>query len=133
MFFGIYKRGQGKNTRLWSSLGSALIVALGCYRLYDWLQAAEFGLNPRTGLWVATMVPVFLFVVLGLLIFRLANKPSLADFMIAAEGEMKKVSWSSRKEIAVSTFIVILVVFVLAVLLGVTDISFQLLFGWILG
>ena len=133
MFFGIYKRGQGKNTRLWSSLGVAFIVALGCYRLYDWLQAAEFGLNPRTGLWVATMVPVFLFVVLGLLIFRLANKPSLADFMIAAEGEMKKVSWSSRKEIAVSTFIVILVVFVLAVLLGVTDISFQLLFGWILG
>jgi preprotein translocase subunit SecE len=133
MFFGIYKRGQGKNTRLWSSLGSALIVALGCYRLYDWLQAAEFGLNPRTGLWVATMVPVFLFVVLGLLVFRLVNKPSIADFMIAAEGEMKKVSWSSRKEIAVSTFIVILVVFVLAVLLGVTDISFQLLFGWILG
>jgi preprotein translocase SecE subunit len=53
--------------------------------------------------------------------------------MIAAEGEMKKVSWSSRKEIAVSTFIVILVVFISAVLLGVTDISFQLLFGWILG
>ena len=133
MFFGIYKRGQGKNTRLWSSLGAALIVALGCYRLYDWLQAAEFGLNPRAGLWVATMVPVFLFVVLGLLVFRLVNKPSIADFMIAAEGEMKKVSWSSRKEIAVSTFIVILVVFVSAVLLGVTDISFQLLFGWILG
>jgi preprotein translocase subunit SecE len=133
MFFGIYKRGQGRYTRLWSALGVALIVALGCYRFYDWLQAAEFGLNPRTGLWVATMVPVVLFVLLGLLIFRLANKPSLADFMIAAEGEMKKVSWSSRKEIAVSTFIVIVVVFVMAVLLGITDLSFQLLFGWILG
>ena len=79
------------------------------------------------------MVPVGLFVVLGLLIFWLVGKKvSIADFMIAAEGEMKKVSWSSRKEIAVSTFIVIVVVILVAMLLGVTDLSFQMFFDWLL-
>ncbi len=52
--------------------------------------------------------------------------------MVAAEGEMKKVSWSSRKEIAVSTFIVIMVVILMAVLLGVTDLGFKMFFTWLL-
>ncbi len=78
------------------------------------------------------MVPVGLFVVLGLLIFWLMNKSTVADFMIAAEGEMKKVSWSSRKEIADSTIIVIVVVILVAMLLGVTDLSFQMFFDWLI-
>jgi len=133
MAFDIYKRSQGKYTRLYSTFGGAIIAGLGCWQLYNKLQAANFGLTPKATLWVATMVPAGLFVVLGLLIFWLVNKPVIADFMIAAEGEMKKVSWSSRKEIAVSTFIVIVVVIIMAVLLGVTDFSFQLFFIWLLG
>jgi len=127
MVFDIYKRGQGKYTRLCSAFGTALIVGLGCLQLYRKLQATDLGL------WVETMVPAGLFVVLGLLIFWLINKPAIADFMIAAEGEMKKVSWSSRKEVAVSTFIVIVVVIFMAVLLGITDFGFQLFFMWLLG
>ncbi|MHC4154160.1 MAG: preprotein translocase subunit SecE [Planctomycetota bacterium] len=92
-----------------------------------------FGVSRRAALWLATMVPAGLFIVSGLLIFWLVNKPSVADFMIAAEGEIKKVSWSSRKEIAVSTFIVIVVVVVMAVLLGTTDLVFFQLFSWLLG
>jgi preprotein translocase subunit SecE len=79
------------------------------------------------------MVPAGLFIGLCLLFFWLVNKPTIADFLISAEREMKKVSWSSRKEIAVSTFIVIVVVIVMASLLGVTDFSFQLFFMWLLG
>jgi len=127
MAFDIYKPGQGKYTRLCSAFGAAIVIGLGCLQLYETLDSADFGL------WVKTMVPAALFVVLALLIFWLINKPSIADFMVAAEGEMKKVSWSSRKEIAVSTFIVIAVVFVMAALLGVTDLSFQLFFAWLLG
>ena len=126
MVFDIYKRGQGKYTRLCSAFGAAIIVGLGCLRLYKKLQATDLGL------WVETMVPAGLFVALGLLIFWLVNKPAIADFMIAAEGEMKKVSWSSRKEIAVSTFIVIVVVILTAMLLGVTDLSFQMFFDRLL-
>ena len=122
MVFDVYKRGQGKYTRLCSSFGVALVVGLGCLQLYKKLQAWDLGL------WTVTMVPAGLFVVLGFLIFWLVNKPSVADFMIAAESEMKKVSWSSRKEIAVSTFIVIVLVTLLAVFLGVTDLGFQMFF-----
>jgi len=127
MRFDIYKRGQGKYTRLSSAFGAALIAGLGCLQLYNKLQATDLGL------WAETMIPAGLFVALSLLIFWLVNKPAIADFMIAAEGEMKKVSWSSRKEIAVSTSVVIVVVILVAVLLGVTDFSFQLFFMWLLG
>jgi len=102
-------------------------------QLYKKLQATSLGLSPKAALWVATMGPVALFAVLAAVIFWLVNKPSVADFMIAAEGEMKKVSWSSRKEIAVSTSIVILVVIALAAFLGLTDIIFELFFSEIIG
>jgi len=127
MLFDIYKRGQGKYTRLCSAFGVAIIAGLGCLQLYRKLQATDLGL------WVETMVPAGLLVALCILFFWLINKASVADFMIAAEGEMKKVSWSSRKEIAVSTFIVIVVVIIMAALLGVTDFSFKLFFNEVIG
>jgi preprotein translocase subunit SecE len=132
--FSIYKRGQGKYTRLCSAFGAGIIVALGCMRLYEKLSGAVdgWGLSQRAGLWVSSMVPAGLLVTLGILIFWLVNKVSVSDFMIAAEGEMKKVSWSSRKEIMVSTFVVIMVVFIMAVLLGFTDLIFRLIFSSIL-
>ena len=134
MVFDIYKRGQGKYTRLCSGFAMALVVGLGCLRLYSKLEAASWGmLSTRATMWIATMVPTGLFVVLAFVIFWLSNRPSVADFMIAAEGEMKKVSWSSRQEIAVSTFIVIVVVVIMGVLLGATDIGFRTFFSWLLG
>jgi preprotein translocase subunit SecE len=133
MIFRIYKRGQGKYTRLSSAFAGTIIVGLGCMRLFSRLEAASWGFSNRTTMWIATMVPAGLFVILALLIFWLVNKSSVADFMIAAEGEMKKVSWSSRQEITVSTSIVIVVVIVMAGLLGTTDFGFTLFFGWLLG
>jgi preprotein translocase SecE subunit len=126
MVFDIYKRGQGKYTRLCSAFGMAIVAGLGCLQLYKRLQAGDLSL------WVETMVPAGLFVILTILIFWLVNKPSFTDFLIAAEGEMKKVSWSSRQEIAVSTFIVIVVVVIMAALLGTTDIGFRTFFTWLL-
>ena len=125
MSLSIYKRGQGYHTRLWSALSVFLIVAIGCYRLYQKLYSPE-------NIWVCTVVPGALCAGLAFLIFWLVNKSSVADFMISAEGEVKKVSWSSRREITVSTFIVIVVVALMAVLLWITDLSFQTFFMWIL-
>ena len=126
MRLNIYKKSQGKYTRLCSAFGAALIVALGCLRLFSRLQAGDLSL------WAETMIPAGLFVAFCILIFWLVNKVSIADFLISAEGEMKKVSWSSRKEIAVSTFVVVVVVVLMAVLLYFTDMSFQLFFSWLL-
>jgi len=126
MAFKIYKRGQGKYTRLCTGFSAALIVGLGCLQLFKQLDATDLVL------WVKTMVPAGVFVGLCLLVYWIVNKPTVADFMIAAEGELKKVSWSSRKEIAVSTFIVIVVVVLMAIFLGTTDISFGMLFDRLL-
>jgi preprotein translocase SecE subunit len=132
MAFAIYKRGQGKYTRLCSAFAGAIIVGTGCWRLYHKLGVWLAGMPRNSAMWAERMIPVCLFAVLGLFIFWLVNKHSVADFMIAAEGEMKKVSWSSRQEIIVSTAIVIIVVILTALLLGVTDLTFQAFFSWLL-
>jgi len=123
MNFKIYKRGQGKNSRLGSALVVFAITAVGCWKLYGQLQ--------NFGLWVQTMVPVGVCAVFAGLIYWLSNKPSIADFLIAAEGEIKKVSWSTRKEIVNSTIIVIFVVVIMASGLGVVDLAFRLFFDQI--
>jgi len=126
MIFDIYKKGQGKYTRLCSTFAAMVIVGLGCMQIYKKLQQNEIGL------WVETIVPAGLFLVLALLILYLVNKPSIADFMIAAEGEVKKVTWAKKSEIFVSTFIVIAVVIIMAIVLGLTDLTFRTGFSWIL-
>jgi preprotein translocase SecE subunit len=127
MVFDIYKPGQGKYARLGSAFGFGIVVVLGCLLLYQKLEGADMGL------WVSTMVPVGVSAGFALLIFWLSSRPSIADFLIAAESEMKKVSWSSKKEIAVSTFIVIVLVIIMAMLLGVTDLGFKLFFTEVFG
>ncbi len=127
MLTKIYKPGQGKYTRLCSGFTVATIVAFGCWRLYERLGATDWNL------WIVTLTPVFVFAGLGALLYWLLNKPLLADFMIAAEGELKKVNWSSRREVAVSTIVVIVVVVTMAVVLGATDMFFQLVFRYLLG
>jgi preprotein translocase subunit SecE len=123
----VYKSGQGRYTRMCTVMGGALLVAIGCFQLYRTLDAAD------VGLWISTMVPVGLFIALSVLIMWLMNKPTIADFMIAAEGEMKKVNWSTRQEITVSTIVVITVVISLAVMLGVADFVLQFSVMWLVG
>ena len=125
MGFDIYKRGQGYYTRLYSALMMFVIVAFGCYALHEKLRG--------TNIWVVTLVPAGLCVVFSLLIYWLMNKPNFADFLIAAEGEIKKVSWSSRKEITVSTFIVIFVVTSMTIMLFAADFVFKYLFMEVIG
>ena len=128
----IYRKGQGKYTRLYTAFGVAAIVAIGSYQLYELLESLNWE-DQKVRLVVSTAVPVGVFVMLTGLVFWLVNKHSVADFMIAAEGEMKKVSWSSRQEIMVSTFVVIMVVTILAVFLGVVDFAFSYVFSEKLG
>ena len=79
-------------------------------------------------IWVQSLVPIVVFGLFVGLVYWLLNIHSIADFMINAESEIKKVNWSSRKEIVVSTIVVIVVVVLLSAFLGATDIVFQFLF-----
>jgi len=117
----IYKQGQGKNSRLWTAIVLLVIVAVGCWRLHLKLQTQD-------NIWLETLLPALICAVFAGTIYWLSNLPVIADFLIAAEGEIKKVSWSSRKEIVNSTMIVIFVVAIMASGIGLVDLVFQIFF-----
>jgi preprotein translocase SecE subunit len=127
-----YKWGQGKDTRLYSAAAVAVIAVVGCYRLYEKLKAT-MDLTQTLGLWLSICIPLGLVAIIGGLIYWLSNRPSVADFLISAEGELKKVSFSSKREIAVSTTIVIVVVLLMSAMLGVADFVFDIFFTNVLG
>ena len=58
-------------------------------------------------------------------VFRLVNYPPFADFLIAVETEMTKVSWPSVDEVIRSSAVVIFLIFALAAILAAYD-----LFWW---
>jgi preprotein translocase subunit SecE len=127
-----YKWGQGKDTRLWSAISLALLAGIGCWRLYDKLQGT-LDVTQATGLWISATVPLGLFALIAAFLYWLVNRPTVADFLIASEGELKKVSFSSRKEIVTSTFVVIIVVFLMAFMLGAADFVFDMFFTNVIG
>jgi preprotein translocase subunit SecE len=55
------------------------------------------------------------------------NVPGFADFLIAVEAEMNKVSWPTRTELYRSSVVVLVTIFVLAVVLFV----FDFFWGWV--
>lgn len=129
-FFSAYKPEQGKTTRTATLVAAGALVAWGAYFIYDRLQVYE-GDN-WWQLLITIGIPVAFAVVLGSLAWRYSfAHPKTGDFMIATEGEMKKVSWSSRREIIGSTKVVILFTLAMAIYLFAVDIGFQKLFQWI--
>ena len=121
-----YKKGQGYYTRLCTAMGAGIMVLLGCWALYntlDLVSAEKLGTNTKG--WIRAGVPAAIFVIAAYLIFRLINSVRFADFLIQTEGEMKKVSWSTRKEIFSSTKIVIITVIIMAAILALVDMAFH--------
>jgi len=117
----IYKRGQGKYTRSITFVGGALIAALIGRFVYQQLVFTD-------RLLVLYGIPVAIFIGGAVLMFWIVNRPRSADFMIATEGEMKKVSWSSKKEIIGGTKVVIATTLLLALLLWAVDLAFSVFF-----
>ena len=133
MSLKFYKKGQGYYTRLCTALGGALLSVLGCWSLYNKLGGITPGdiITSSVKRWLQAGIPLILFGILSWLIFKVVNIPRFADFLIGTEGEMKKVSWSSKKEIISSTKVVVITVFLLAIILATVDVGFAKLFNWI--
>ena len=123
----LYKKGQGKHTRTVTFVAVMLVVVIGAGVLSDKLSGYGLTRPPM----VRYGVPTLIVVGMGWMMFKLVNRPKTADFLIATESEMKKVSWSSRKEIVGSTKVVIVFTFILAAILYSTDVIFAALFGWL--
>ena len=62
------------------------------------------------------------------LAFRIVNMPKAAEFLIAVEAEMVKVSWPNAKEVQVTTVVVIVVMMIFCVLLACYDLIWHYLF-----
>ncbi len=125
MALNIYKHGQGYWTRLLSAIGGGVLVVAGA----EWLWRNLAVLDPKYGRYIQAAVAVSVLAVFGGLMFWLiAVKPRTGDFMIATEGEMKKVNWPSRREVIGSTWVVICCVVLLASLLFGADALFAFVF-----
>jgi len=68
------------------------------------------------------LLPVLLAVVLVWFAWRVVNMPAFADFLIATEAEMNKVSWTSRPRLIQDTIVVLVTVVLFTGFLFVVDI-----------
>jgi preprotein translocase subunit SecE len=115
--WGVYKRTQGRLTRQITFFAIWLLVGIGALRLREQLQQGTgAGGDP-----MAMSIAAAVFVLGGWLAFRLVNLPSFADFLIAVEAEMNKVSWPTKSELFRSSMVVIFSILFLAVVLSLYD------------
>jgi preprotein translocase subunit SecE len=126
--FSLYKRSQGRYARQATFIALAVGVVLGCWQLFYALGTPDwFGYVPMLGYRYAI---AGVLAVLGVWVsFRAIQLPRFADFLIAVEAEMNKVSWPSRGELIRSSIVVIFVIFALAGVLFFFDMFWQKLFS----
>ena len=129
-FFQQYKPEQGKSIR-WGTLSSAgALIVWGAVFLYDQLQVYEG--DEWWRLLITTFIPIVFAAAMFALVWWVSFvSRTSSDFMIATEGEMKKVSWSSKREIIGSTKVVILFTLLMSLFLFAVDLVFIRLFHWI--
>lgn len=116
---GFYKRSQGKIARQVTFWAIVLLIGVGAYRLERTALVAGSGYRYAIALAVVAVGAWFT--------FRLVNMPRFADFLIAVEAEMNKVSWPSRPELLRSTIVVIVTMFVLTAALLFYDVVWRTL------
>ena len=154
-----YKRTQGLRVRRLTVLGLLLILGSGVWTLmnHNWLphngsvKVDGADISNRFGDWVvggtvsdrptrlidgftilpdlALTVPLVLIAASLWLAWRVVNYPMFADFLIATEAEINKVSWSTRKSMIRDTIVVLTFLVLITVFLFVVDIFW----GWLLG
>lgn len=131
-----YKPALGQRVRRLTMLGILLVGGSGVYSLMfqnvlpqDWNLALPFLDRTVTVLTDARYsIPLIL---LGLTLwfaFRAVNMPSFAEFLIATEAEMNKVSWTSRRRLVQDTIVVLVTTVLMTLFLLVVDIFW----GWLL-
>jgi preprotein translocase subunit SecE len=108
---GLYKRNQGRIIRQITFAALLLTVALGAWRVSDLAHKPAF----------KYAVPLAIVVIGGWIVYRLVNLPRFADFLIAVEAEMTKVSWPTRSQLVRSSIVVIVTIIGFAVLLWFYD------------
>ena len=120
-----YKPMQGWYARLWTGIGLAGLMAVGVWRVFELLKSfstskvelvrdlgspmGRYGITAAVG------------TALAWLVFRLLHYPPFADFLIATEAEMNKVSWTSKADLKRATSVVLVTVALMSVFLFGVD------------
>lgn len=130
---GIYKRSQGRITRQVTFAILAAAALLGSWRL--WVTTLNWGLGGETlARWFGGDNPgainqAMRLGVCGVLAvfgcwvaYRLVNMPRFADFLIAVEAEMNKVSWPTQSEMVRAVLVVLFSIGFLVVVLAGYDV-----------
>ena len=97
--------------------GTILLMGVG------WLsqQITTMGIGKNTIYVQGTTAAVVIGLVGWFLYYLIYMKPKVGDFLIATEGEMKKVNWSTKREILGSTWVVIGLTLLIAVIIFILD------------
>lgn len=137
-----YKRNQGVRVRRFTMLGIFLVFGSGIYTMIhnhvisseNWVVSIPFAhanitLLPN----IKMMVPIVLSLLTIWFAWRVVNFPTFADFLIATEAEINKVSWTPRPKLLRDTVVVLTTVLLITLFLFVVDIfwGFALSRSWI--
>src|SRR5262249_31782813 len=142
--WNIYKGSQGRVVRRGTMAGILILVGCGIFTLLthhtleggepNWTVKVPF-LETHDGQieYYLTILPrvqytvPLLLTVAGLwLAFRVVNFPTFADFLIATEAELNKVSWATKKRLWQDTIVVLVTLVLMTFFLMVVD----LFWGW---
>ena len=134
-----YKPTQGLRMRRYTMVGFLLVGLSGVYSLVshnmlrgDWVLRMPYAGENAFWRVVADLGGVAPILLSGLIIWlawRAVNVPPFADFLIATEAEMNKVSWSTRKRLVQDTIVVMATVLLMVLFFLVVD----AFWGWALG
>lgn len=144
----VYKRSQGRIARQATFAAIAVVLMIGVLRLTQqvsvWSQSGG-AIAPAAGVtqdgdgsaWSLPSlsrvgVPAALCAACVWFAYRIVNYPKFADFLIAVESEMTKVSWPSRLEVIRSSAVVIFLIFALAAILFGYDTLWRFILGLLL-
>lgn len=119
MAIKIYKANQGRHVRTGTAV-AALIVCATLGYFVGWLLQRQLAAAPYK-IYVVYGAGAFVGVVLAVVIGVAMNKPRVVDFLVATEGELKKVRWPTTQELVGSTVIVIVTVFLLGLYIFICD------------
>lgn len=128
--FRVLKPGQGIHVRWGTAVGAGALAIAGTEWIWSEIQLISFG--PNIDVYFHSLVPVaLLLAALYGIYYVVGRMTTVVDFLIATEGEMKKVNWSTRREVWGATKVVIVTVLALGFLLAIVDAFFMLVFGGI--
>jgi preprotein translocase SecE subunit len=144
-----YKPNQGLRVRRATVAGIVVLAGCGIWTLIKhgtlntaavWIErplfegAAMLAREPWIGyvpftetsfvllFYIAFTVPVLLGILAGWTAWRVVNWPAFADFLIATEAEINKVSWTTKKRLYQDTIVVLVTVVLFTIFLFVVDI-----------